>query len=72
MCATYVDDTLQAGDSQFVKLSEETLRNFQCRDREWSNVQFAGVEIDTRTSEFVIHQKRYISKLNPLTKEGSF
>jgi hypothetical protein len=30
MCATYVDDTLQAGDSKFVKLSEETLRKFQC------------------------------------------
>jgi hypothetical protein len=34
LCATYVDDTLQAGDKRFVELSELKQRRFQCRPRE--------------------------------------
>jgi hypothetical protein len=72
LCATYVDDTLQAGDQTFVELSELTQRRFQCRPREWNNIEFAGVEIETKESEFVVHQQRYISKLIPLSKDATF
>jgi Reverse transcriptase (RNA-dependent DNA polymerase) len=72
LCATYVDDTLQAGDLKFVELSGLTQRRFQCRLREWSNVQFAGVEIEIKESELVVHQQRYISKLMSLSKDANF
>jgi hypothetical protein len=72
LCVTYVDDTLQAGDQKIVKLSELTQRRFQCWPREWNTVQFAGVEIETKESEFVVHQQRYISKLMPLSKDANF
>jgi hypothetical protein len=72
LCARYVNDTLQAGDQKFVELSELTQRRFQCRPREWNNVEFAAVEIETKESEFVVHQQRYISKLMPLSKDATF
>jgi hypothetical protein len=67
-----VDDTLQAGDQKVAELSELTQRRFQCRPREWNNLQFAGVEIETKELEFVVHQQRYISKLMPLSKDANF
>jgi hypothetical protein len=48
LCATYVDDALQAGDQKFVELSELSQRRFQCRPRDWNNFQFVGVEIETK------------------------
>jgi hypothetical protein len=72
LCATYVDDILHAGDQKLVELSKITQRRFQCRPREWNNVQIAGVEIETKESEFVVHQQRYISKLIPLSKNATF
>jgi hypothetical protein len=72
LCATYVDDTLQAGDQTFVKLSEQRQGRFQCQPREWNNVQFAGVEIETGEPEIIVHQQRYISKLMPLCKQATF
>jgi hypothetical protein len=72
LCAAYVDDTLQAGNSDFIKLSEQTNNEFQYRPREWNNVQFAGVEIESKESEIIIHQRRYISKLKTLDKDATF
>jgi hypothetical protein len=34
--------------------------------------EFAGVEIETKESEFVVHQQRYISKLIPLSRYATF
>jgi Reverse transcriptase (RNA-dependent DNA polymerase) len=72
LCASYVDDTLQAGNSDFIKLSEQTINKFKCRPREWNNVQFAGVEIESKDSEIIMHQRRYISKLKTLDKDVTF
>ena len=43
LCATYVDDCLHAGDPAYQKLSQKTEGQFQCRPREWDNVEFGGV-----------------------------
>lgn len=43
LCATFVDDTLQAGNTKFQDLANNTLQRFQCRDREWDNTEFSGV-----------------------------
>jgi hypothetical protein len=67
LIATYVDDLLQAGtcllqagNTEFQKISESTLTKFQCRDREWDKTQFAGIEIETLSDGLEIHQKRYL------------
>ena len=72
LCATYVDDTLQAGDRDFQKLTENTLRKFECGKREWDNTEFAGVQIETLPEEFQIYQTRYIENLKPLAKYANF
>jgi hypothetical protein len=72
LIATYVDDLLQAGNTEFQKISESTLTKFQCRDREWDKTQFAGIEIETLTDGFEIHQKRYLSKIKLMAKDGMF
>jgi Reverse transcriptase (RNA-dependent DNA polymerase) len=72
LCAAYVDDILQDGDPSFVNLSEQTLDKFQCHPREWNDVQFGGVEIESKIQEIVIHQRRYISKLKPLKNDATF
>jgi hypothetical protein len=64
--------TVQAGNSDFIQLSEQTINKFQCRPREWNNVQFAGVEIESKESEIIMHQRRYISKLKTLDKDATF
>jgi hypothetical protein len=70
--ATNVDDLLQAEDAEFQQLSENVLRNFKCRDHERDNLQFAGIEIETLSDGFEIHQKRYLSKIKLMTKDVMF
>jgi hypothetical protein len=72
LCAGYVDDTLQAGNSDFIILSEQAINKFQCRPRERNNLQFAGVKIESEESEIIIHQRRYVSKFKTLDKNATF
>ena len=66
MVATYVDDSLHAGTKSYGKLRERTEQNFQCEKRYWDNIQFSGLQIGTKEDYFLIHQKPYIKKLEPL------
>lgn len=72
VCATFVDDTLQAGNKEFQDLADNTLRRFQCREREWDNTEFSGVEIETHENEFHVHQNKYISRLSRITNSADF
>lgn len=69
VCVTYVDDILQAGTTGFLKLVEETELAFQCKDREYAHIQFAGIDICTMNEGCIIHQKNYAIKLKLLPKE---
>jgi hypothetical protein len=69
---TYFDDLLQAGNTEFQKISESNLTKFQCRDRESDKTQFAGIEIGTLSDGFEIHQKQFISKIKSMAKDGLF
>ena len=60
LCATYVDDKLNAGDEKFEKLTDLTAKRFQCRKKELDHIQFAGIEIDKVKDGFIVHQKQYI------------
>ena len=72
LCATYVEDILQAGNDEFSDLVKKTEETFQCKRRNYDNVQFAGIEIETNENGFHIHQKSYLSKLPILEKNSSF
>jgi hypothetical protein len=67
MCATYVDDALHAGSTVYEGTKERTMKRFMCRDKEMDNVSVSGVEINTDTDGFQLHQQRYISTLDTLS-----
>jgi hypothetical protein len=68
----YVDDILQTGDAEFQKLAEGTLRKFRCHDREWDKLQFSGIEIESTSNGFEIHQKHNFSKIKEMRNDGNF
>jgi hypothetical protein len=72
MCATYVDECLHAGTDQYSKSAEKTELRFQCREREYDNVTFAGVEIKKSEDGFVMNQRSYVNKLMFLNKKANF
>ena len=72
LCATYVDDILQAGNDEFSDLVKNTEEKFQCKSRDYGNVQFPGIEIETRENGCQVHQKNHLSKLPILEKHSSF
>jgi hypothetical protein len=72
MCATYVDECLHAGTDQYSKSAEKTELRFQCREREYGNVMFAGVEIRKSEDGFVMNQRSYVDKLMFLNKTPNF
>jgi hypothetical protein len=69
MCATYVD---HAGSKVYEGITEKTMKRFKCRDKEMDNITFAGVEINTGTDGFQLHQQRYISTLDTLSDSSTF
>jgi Reverse transcriptase (RNA-dependent DNA polymerase) len=72
MCATYVDDALHAGSKLYEGITEKSMKQFKCRDKEMDNVTFAVVEINTGTDGFQLHQRRYISTLDTLSDSSTF
>ena len=71
LCATYVDDIVQAGNDEFSDLVKKTEEKFQCKGRNYDN-EFAGIEIETNDNGFHVHQKSSLSKLPILEKHSSF
>jgi hypothetical protein len=48
------------------------MKRLKCRDKEMDNVTFAGVEINTGTDGFQLHEQRYISTLDILSDSSTF
>ena len=72
LCATHVDDCLHAGNENYSQLSQSIERKYKCRDREFDNIQFSGVNIETNSNGLCIHQERYIKTIDLLPKEVIF
>ena len=72
LCATLVDDCLHSRNKKFSQLRQRIERKFQCRDGEYDKIHFSGVNIETNTNEFCIHQERYIKTIGTLTMEVIF
>jgi hypothetical protein len=67
-----MDDALHAGNEVYEEITSKTIKRFKCRDKEMGNVTFAGVEINTGTDGFQIHQQRFISTLDTLRDSSTF
>lgn len=61
LTATYVDDTLQAGNQEFSDFAKQTESRFECKPRDYDSCTFVGKQIEKRGTGFIIHMKRYIS-----------
>ena len=72
LCTTCVDDALQAGNDKYQAITKATLQKFKCRDREFDEVKFSGIEIDSVVDEFRAHQRGYMKKVEKLQKEATF
>ena len=72
LCSTYVDDTLHAGTDEYSDLCKKTETKFKCKNREYDNTQFAGLQIEKATNGFEVHQKQYIQKLNTLNYKSTY
>ena len=72
LMGTYVDDSLLAGNHQFVQHTNKTLQKFDSKDREFDNTRFAGVYINTQKNGFLLHQKEYIKRLKKASTSSTF
>ena len=73
LCATYVDDMLQAGDDLFQKETQKTGQKFEYRDLEPDNVVFAGLSISSiENTEYTIHQKNYCTTMKEVLGNCQF
>lgn len=67
MTGNYVDDELNSGTPKFEKLTEGTMRKFECKKREYDNFGFFGTRIHTvRKDEFLLNQEHYCKALRKL------
>lgn len=73
LCATYVDDALQAGDPQYIQQSKTTEKVFECRKREYKEIKFSGIQIESNANEgYSMHQKEYLKKLQKIKMESTY
>ena len=72
LAGTYVDDTLFAGDTEFLDHTEETSRRFESKDRELDSTRFSGVYIENKGNGFAIHQSNYVDRLEELGSNATF
>lgn len=73
LTATHVDDTLSAGDASFEKLSQLTGKVFDAKPRQYENLTFAGVTVETmEDGSRLMHQADYGNKISLLEKGCTF
>lgn len=44
LCAPYVDETLYTGNKDYLKLFETPDNKLHCKEREYNNLHFGGIE----------------------------
>ena len=72
LCATYVNDCLQAGTEEFSHQAKCVERKFKCRPRDYDKVQSAGIKIESTLNGFQVHQRHNISKIKKINRDASF
>lgn len=78
MCTSYVKDFMYPGDKENSKITEETERKFQWernlqwKPREWYNIQFVGVHIESKIKSLSFIKKVYISMVNMIPRTANY
>lgn len=68
----YVDDSLSAGNNDFLQDTDKTQAKFESREREFDNFTFAGVEVTTVPEGIRLHQETYAKNIHLLPSDCSF
>lgn len=72
LCTSYIDDTLHTEDENYSNESHQTEQEFKCDEREYDNIQFAGLQIETTADIILIYYKRNIMKFCRLSPKNNF
>lgn len=55
MCTTYVGDTFHAGTDSYSLFNKETEESFNWKKRESDNIEFSGLQIESKGEAYDIH-----------------
>ena len=72
LCANCFDDSLQAGTDKFCHQAKYVESKFKYQPRDYDNVHFAGIEIESTPYEFQVHQRHFVSKIKKINRDASF
>lgn len=64
MIEVYVDDTLGAGNDDFMKLTNKTPETFESKLREFTKFLFAGVIINEDPLGYFLEQTEYSKQIS--------
>lgn len=68
----YVDYVISTGPLEFEKETELISKKFECKNKEFDNLRFAGVYIQKVGNCTKIHQESYIRRLSLLKNTGTY
>lgn len=75
MTGAYVDDLLNGGGGDFQRVTEQTLKRFQAKQRKWDNAGFVGVRVSTvsqPTWHLAAGEQEYVDNLARLATDAPF
>lgn len=72
LCATYVDNTLHAGNKKYSKLSKQRETEFTCKIGAWDNLQFSDLHIRTCGKESRLSQKSNVKNMTVPRQNKNF
>lgn len=72
LIGAYVDDTIGAGNRQFMEESKISGQNFQSKPRTHNNFQFAGIHFENIEEKYLLHQKSYARRIRLLSNGCRF
>lgn len=72
MIAVYVDDSLAAGNQNFMNLTNKIPEDFDSKPKAFPPFLFAGVMINTDQSGYFLVQKNYSDKIEKLQSNCDF
>lgn len=72
MVGAYVDDTLKAGTPEFEVQAQQTESRFEAKERNYGDINFAGVRVEKEGSGYRLQQNRFINRLELLPMDAGF
>lgn len=66
------DESLQAGENEFLEDTEKILKKFVSRSWEHEKLNFSGIRASSKQQNILLSQKQYIEKPKPFAKTAFF